>query len=106
VNNGAIGLGDSSSKQRRPRRLVALRDHSAGNLLRYFVLEMLIYSPLVVVYFLVVLRLLGDPLRILFDQNLGLYGFVGLALIVAQGVLLDMVTSFIIRRIGRDRLEK
>lgn len=87
------------------RRQETLSDKRVRRLLRGFVLEMLVYAALVVGYVLVVLRLLGDPLKTLFGKDLTLYGLVGLALIVAQGVLLDAVTTFIIRWSGLDTLE-
>ncbi|MGD8623745.1 MAG: hypothetical protein PVF47_14530 [Anaerolineae bacterium] len=74
-------------------------------LLRNFAIEVAIYTLLVVVYFFLVLRLLGKPLETLFKDDIVLYAFVALILIVAQGVLLDWVTSFLINRLGLDRLE-
>lgn len=75
------------------------------SLLRNFVLELLLYGVLVVVYFLVVLRVLGDPLTSLYRSNAVLYAAVSLALIVAQGVVLEWVTSFLINLLGLERLE-
>jgi hypothetical protein len=74
-------------------------------LIRNFVIEVLLYSALVVVYFLLVLRLLAEPLAELFKNNLTVYAFVALGLIVAQGAVLESVTSFLIRRLGLERLE-
>jgi len=74
-------------------------------LLRNFAIEVAIYAVLVVAYFFLVLRLLGKPLERLFENNIVLYAFVALFLIVAQGVVLDGVTSFLINRLGLDRLE-
>jgi len=70
-----------------------------------FVIELIIYSFLVVAYFLAVLRLLGDPLYRLYSSNLTLYAFLALALIVAQAVVLEAVTSFIMGLLGLDQLE-
>ncbi|MFN2227732.1 MAG: hypothetical protein ACK2UY_15530 [Anaerolineae bacterium] len=74
-------------------------------LIRNFVIEMVIYGLLVLGYFFLVLRLLGDPLKDLFDQNILLYALVALGLIVAQSVLLEMVTSFLMNRLKLERLE-
>lgn len=74
-------------------------------LIRNFAIEMVIYGLLVVGYFFLVLRILGDPLRSLFDQNLLLYALAALGLIVAQSVLLEMVTSFLMSRLKLERLE-
>jgi hypothetical protein len=70
-----------------------------------FVIELIIYSLLVVTYFFVVLRLLGDPLYRLYSSNLTLYAFLALALIVVQAVVLEAVTSFIMGLLGLDQLE-
>jgi hypothetical protein len=74
-------------------------------LVRNFLIELVIYSVLIVVYFVVVLRWLAEPLARLFDSNLALYAVVALVLIVVQGVLLAWVTSFIIDQLGLERLE-
>jgi hypothetical protein len=74
-------------------------------LIRNFAIEVVVYAVLVVVYFLLVLRILGDPLEALFSSNLGLYAVVALGLIVVQGVVLEFVTSFLISRLGLERLE-
>jgi hypothetical protein len=70
-----------------------------------FLIELVIYAALVVAYFFVVLRLLGEPLGDLYGSNLTLYAFLALALIVAQAVLLEAVTSFIMGLLGLDQLE-
>ena len=84
---------------------MTLKASNVRVLLRNFAIEVVIYAVLVVIYFLLVLRLLGKPLERLFENHIGLYAFVALFLIVAQGVVLDGVTSFLINRLGLDRLE-
>ena len=74
-------------------------------LVRNFAIEVIVYAALVVGYFFLVLRFLGDPLNRLFDNSLVLYGLVALGLIVAQGVVLEFVTAFLLSRLGLDRLE-
>jgi hypothetical protein len=74
-------------------------------LVRNFLMELVIYGVLIIVYFVVVLRWLAEPLERLFGSSLALYALVSLVLIVAQGVLLAWVTSFIIEQSGLDRLE-
>lgn len=69
-------------------------------LIRMYAIELLIYSILVVGYFVLVLRLLAAPLYGLFFTNLTLYAFVALGLIIAQAVVLDAITTFIVRRSG------
>ncbi|MCI0394822.1 MAG: hypothetical protein L0322_07765 [Chloroflexi bacterium] len=80
-------------------------DVDKRRLVRNFVVELVVYAVLVVAYFLLVLRLLGDWLAGLYRSNLILYAPLALALIVLQGVLLEMLTAFLIERLGLERLE-
>ena len=73
--------------------------------MRNFAIEVLVYAVLVIVYFFLVLRWLAEPLNQLFHNNLLVYAFVSLGLIVAQGVLLEFITSGLLSRLGLDRLE-
>ena len=74
-------------------------------LVRNFVIELIVYSILVVAYFAVALRLLGEWLARLFHSSLVTYALISLGLIVAQGVLLDVITSFLLDRLNLSRLE-
>ncbi len=82
-----------------------MKNPEIRRLIRGFTIELLIYAVLVVAYFFLVLRLLGDPLQRLFESHLVVYAFVSLALIVAQGVVLEAVTSFVIGLLGLDKYE-
>lgn len=68
-------------------------------LIRNFIIELIIYGVLVVGYFLIVLQFFNTFLLELFDDNLILYSVVALLLIIAQGVLLDYVTTFLVNQI-------
>jgi hypothetical protein len=72
-------------------------------LVRNLVIEILVYGVLLVVYFFLVLQYLGDFLTNLFDNQLLIYSFLGLGLIVIQAVLLEMITSYFIRLLRLDR---
>jgi hypothetical protein len=74
-------------------------------LVRNFLIELVLYGTLVVLYFVLALRFLGDFLTRIFNENLTLYAILALALIIAQGVLLDAVTSFLLDQIKLERLE-
>ena len=74
-------------------------------LARNFLIELLIYGALVVGYFFLVLRLLGGFLTDTYQDNLLLYAILALVLIVAQGVLLESVTTFLLDQIKLERLE-
>ena len=75
-------------------------------LLRNFLIELILYSALVIGYFVVVLQLFSEYLTRLFHNNLVLYAFVALFLIVAQGVLLDWLTSFLVDKVKLARMKK
>ena len=58
-----------------------------------FLLELVVYALLITVYFLLVLHFLGGMLLHLFMAHRITYAFVALALIVAQGWLLQTLTT-------------
>ncbi len=67
--------------------------------IRNLVIELIVYGTLVIVYALSVLQFLADPLANLYHNNLTLYAWVALFLIVGQGVILEMLTSFLVDRL-------
>ena len=67
--------------------------------LRAFSIELAIYALLVVAYFFLVLHLLGDWLYQLESQHRYVYAGVAILLIIGQAVLLESVTTFLIRMI-------
>jgi hypothetical protein len=89
----------------RTEKEATLNDPRFRKLIRNFVIEVLIYSVLVVGYFSLVLRFLGEPLEKLFTTDLTVYAFAGLALIVVQGAVLELITSFLLNRLGLESLE-
>ena len=74
-------------------------------LVRNFIIELAVYGVLLVFYFFAVLQFLGEMLSNLFYKNMPLYAIIGLALIVTQAVVLEAVTSYLIRLLNLDRLE-
>ncbi len=75
------------------------------NAIKGIVVEVVVYGGLVALYAASVLQLLADPLTDLYKDNLTLYAWVALALIVAQGVVLDAVTSFLLDRLRLTRFD-
>jgi hypothetical protein len=72
--------------------------------LRAFALELLIYGILVTAYFFLVLHLLGGWLYELESQHRYLYASVAILLMIGQAVLLQNVTTLLLRFIrGRAR---
>jgi hypothetical protein len=74
---------------------------NAQHLLRAFAVEMGVYAVLMAGYFFLVLHFAGNWLKELFDQHRTTYAVVALALIVAQGVLLEAVTTWLLRFLGK-----
>ncbi|MGB8354938.1 MAG: hypothetical protein WCD79_13665 [Chthoniobacteraceae bacterium] len=72
--------------------------------LRSLLLELAVYTALVVVYFFAVLHFLGEWLKRLFDANKLTYAIVALLLIVGQGVGLEMITTKLLKLV-RSRSE-
>ena len=72
-------------------------------LFRNLLIEIIIYGILVFGYYLLVLRWLDDWLMTIFNTNLVYYAFVGLGMIFIQAVLLDFVTSFLMKFIKTDQ---
>ena len=70
-----------------------------------FVIELVVYGILVVAYFYLVLQYLRGFLTDLYSNNLLVYAFLGLGLIVIQAVVLEAITSFLINRLNLERLE-
>ena len=67
--------------------------------LRAFALELLIYGILVTGYFFLVLHLLGDWLHGLESHHRYTYATVAILLVIGQAVLLESLTTFLIRLI-------
>jgi hypothetical protein len=58
---------------------------------------------LIIGYYLLVLRYLDEWLVGLFETRLVVYAFVGLGLILLQGVALDIVTTLLLRYLRVDQ---
>jgi hypothetical protein len=76
------------------------KDPSLRPFLRSMGLELLIYTPIVTAYLFIVLRYAGEFLEGLFIQSPLLYTIVCVVFVLAQGVLLDLLTSWLLRRFG------
>ena len=74
-------------------------------IVRNLLIELIIYGILLIIYFLTVLRFLGEPLTNLFHQDPWVYAGASLILIVAQAVALEWVTSFLIDRLKLEQSE-
>lgn len=63
---------------------------------RYFMLELACYAALVVGYFLLVLKFMGDSLLRLYQNDRSLYAAVALGLMICQGLGLEILTRSLI----------
>jgi hypothetical protein len=62
----------------------------------WFLIELVVYGVFVLAYYYLVLQYLGGWLKRLSDDDRPLYAFVALALIAAQGVLLQQLTGWLL----------
>lgn len=67
---------------------------------RSFLIELVVYAVLVSVYVLFVIGLLNTWLHGLYDHNKTLYAVVALLLIIGQGVVLETVTTLLLKLVG------
>ena len=64
-----------------------------------FLIELLVYSVLVIGYFFLVLHLLGPWLFNLDKEHIRLYAITAVGLIIVQAVLLEWLTTLLFRLI-------
>ncbi|MEO7167683.1 MAG: hypothetical protein ABI787_05870 [Spartobacteria bacterium] len=62
-----------------------------------FAIELIVYGILVVAYFFLVLHFLGDWLARLNHDSVRLYALVAIGLIIGQAVVLESVTTLLLR---------
>jgi hypothetical protein len=80
-----------------------MKRETAANL-RAFLIELVVYGALVVAYFFAVLHFLGGWLFQLQQHHRFTYAGVAILLIIGQAVVLENVTTFLLRMI-RGRTE-
>jgi hypothetical protein len=73
--------------------------------IKSFSIELVVYAVLVVGYFFLVLHFLGDWLYHLYHDERKTYAFVALALIIGQGIVLEILTRALLRFIKPEREE-
>ena len=69
----------------------------AAKTLRAFLIELVIYAALVVAYFFLVLHFLGSWLHHIESRHRYWYGGIAILLIIGQAVVLESVTTFLMR---------
>ena len=75
-------------------------DPSLRPLLRNLGIELAIYTPLVFLYYILVLRYANDYLTQLYNSDTITYAIIATAAIVAQAALLERLTAWLLRRFG------
>jgi DMSO/TMAO reductase YedYZ heme-binding membrane subunit len=76
----------------------------AARTLRAFLIELVVYSVLVVAYFFLVLHFLGEGLQHLETRHRYTYAGVAIFLMIGQAVVLQNVTTLLLRLIrGREK---
>ena len=73
----------------------------AAKTLRAFSVELIVYAILVTAYFFLVLHFLGGWLRHMDQHNRYAYAAVAVLLMIGQAVLLQYVTTFLLKLIRR-----
>ena len=68
--------------------------------MRSLAIEAVFYAPIAIGYFLLFQRFVNKPLFRLYNEIPVGYAILGTLLIVGQGILLEVVTSWLLRRIG------
>lgn len=76
-----------------------------GCTLRAFVVELLVYAVLVTAYFFAVLHFLGGWLMRLATEHIHTYAIVAILLIIGQAVVLEAVTTGLLRLLRGGRSE-
>ncbi|MDQ6622060.1 MAG: hypothetical protein M3Y86_01060 [Verrucomicrobiota bacterium] len=77
----------------------------ARHTVRAMLIELPIYALLVVAYFFAVLHFLGDWLGHLHQNHTVLYALVAIALVIVQAVVLESVTTWLLRLFQSGRSE-
>ncbi len=62
-----------------------------------FLIELVVYAGLIAIYFLLVLHLLGPFLAGLEKAHIQLYALLSVGLILGQSILLESLTTFLLR---------
>ena len=80
--------------------MAARRISGARRTLRAFAIELALYGLLVTGYFFAVLRFLGNWLVQLETHHIQVYAVVAIGLIIGQAILLEAVTTVLLRVLG------
>ena len=82
-----------------------MKSDAAKTLKAFFFIELPIYAGLVIVYFFVALHFLAGWLKDLSDRHLTVYALVAIGLIIGQAVILEWITTALMRWLRGGRTE-
>ena len=82
-----------------------MRTRAAAFTIRAFLIELVIYAILVVGYFFAVLHFLSEWISQVEKSHIIIYAFVAIGLIIVQGIVLETVTTWLMRRLQGGRSE-
>lgn len=85
--------------------MAAVRKTQVQRALRAFLIELVIYAALVTGYFFAVLFYLGDWLVQISTHHIRIYAILCIALIIGQAVVLEAVTTGLMRLLRGGRSE-
>jgi hypothetical protein len=77
----------------------------AAKALRAFLIELAVYSILVIGYFFAVLHFLADWLNHLEKAHINIYALVAIGLIIGQAIVLERLTTGLMRLLQGGRSE-
>ena len=77
----------------------------AAKALKAFLIELVVYSALVIGYFFAVLHFLAEWINQLAQTHIRIYSLVAIALVIGQAILLESVTTWLMRRLQGGRSE-
>jgi hypothetical protein len=77
----------------------------ASSTLRAFLIELVVYSALIVAYFFLVLHFLADWINRLEVSHIKIYALVAIGLIIVQAIVLEVLTTFLMRLLRGGRSE-
>lgn len=82
------------------RPALPTRDPSLRPMLRSLLIELAIYTPLVVLYFILFIHFAAQPLFEVYQTSTVAYAILATGAILAQGVLLERFTAWLLNRFG------
>jgi hypothetical protein len=107
-NQGSTGTGaakGASNGDVKKMARVSVTKKEKTNTLRAFMVELAVYAVFVTAYFFLVLHYLSGWLQNLHLHHVKIYSIMAILLIIGQAVVLESVTTWLLRLLRRGRSE-